>query len=372
MDTRKRISKLSSSSSKKSLSSSSKKNAFASLSLDLFTCYIDFFIKLIPTYLTILEQIRLSNTCKALHKQGHFKLLLNPNNDRRDFIQLAQALIDNKQVEVKRILDIKPDLLVFKLDKSMLLRSQYTFQNICVEYPLTMALKRHQLEMVQLLLPYFKKLKDKNGHEEALTQWNFAPLDEIYNFNNLMQCISTDVLYYSHHRKTNDQRDLRLSDKANRFTEIAMNEFRNKMLNSGQPYDIQRNLVAALNLYYEVGIDLNGPSSEFYSINVIGFLMSLLPPELAEIFCGRSDRKLIIDDQSLSFYRENIKSKVGLGFDFVCTTSGKTTKIISIDQSHGITLDEFCTNLFEKRNDQLAELKNKWEVKIKSKPCVIQ
>lgn len=99
---------------------------------------------------------------------------LKPVLTARAMRTLLQAVIDDKRDKVKKILDHRSNLLLEDLNKMEVdvIESQYTWQTFKAERPLIMALKRNQVKMVEIILPYFEKLED--GTQKAVKQWESA------------------------------------------------------------------------------------------------------------------------------------------------------------------------------------------------------
>lgn len=101
--------------------------------------------------------------------------LFRPSFGDRIYPMLLQAVMDDNQEQVQNILNLCPELLLKIPEKKLTIESQYTWQTFYPEYLLYMAIMRDQLEMVKILLPYFKKIKNvENVDEELSKQWNTA------------------------------------------------------------------------------------------------------------------------------------------------------------------------------------------------------
>jgi hypothetical protein len=114
---------------------------------------------------------RISQNCRALHS------IYQPNLNEVRLKKLFQAIIDDEIKEVNKLLDAYPYLVLEKPNKTMVIESQHTWQkfDLINETTLSIATKRRQIEMIEILLPYFDKLQNKEIaikiKEEALSKW---------------------------------------------------------------------------------------------------------------------------------------------------------------------------------------------------------
>ena len=109
----------------------------------------------------------LSGTCKD------FYTLYQGTLTERAITALYQSVIDDNQKKVKRILDSRPELLLLPLPKDFIIESKLTWQRFYVEDALRMSVKRKQLNMIELLLPYYETLGQDNLIEQAFAAWMF-------------------------------------------------------------------------------------------------------------------------------------------------------------------------------------------------------
>ena len=112
--------------------------------------------------------VALSTSCLGFYHTYQYDL------QKRALQKLLQAVVDEDQKTVKRMLDHCPGLLLADPGK-LEIESKYTWLRFRAAKALEMAGKRKQVEMVQLLLPYFDVLEQsgvvKNGKAEAFGQW---------------------------------------------------------------------------------------------------------------------------------------------------------------------------------------------------------
>lgn len=104
-------------------------------------------------YLSIRETSNLAQSCRWMNA------LFQPKLNELEVQRLLQAVINNDQKTVKKLLARKPELLLVAPDKRLVLESQCTWQRFDVQNKnaLAVAAKRKQLQMVELLLSYCDK-----------------------------------------------------------------------------------------------------------------------------------------------------------------------------------------------------------------------
>ncbi len=362
----------------------------------------------------------------------------------RIYPMLLQAVVDDNQEQVQNILNLCPELLLKIPEKKLTIESQYTWQTFYPEYVLYIAIMRDQLEMVKILLPYFKKIKNvENVDEEFSKQWNsawedrnilkygyhLAPMSDKVELkeNTIYVAIEGKVKFSfinSHNEKTtiyeniklkysvinpkgetvngeipledlgyrlkgvksrslNNIEDLEnfealiqylpkilevtskrghtLEEKTKQYAaelksildeinkgenegQIAISNFRKKYLPKeairlNKCVNVEDLLYEAYNVYEKeyhddfctITIDKRS-QCEKYSIQIIGFLQSLLIPGTAKKFCqslhhtiqlkkpisSKAMNLKLIKEEDVSFYRKSPNSCEGLGFDFLC------------------------------------------------------
>ncbi len=130
----------------------------------------DIFLDNIKPYLDHKDERNLS-VCHYLYS------IYRPSVKKHALQQLLQAVVDDDSKKVKRILEGNPELLLEKPDERLVLESKYTWQKFYAESALTMAVKRKQIKMIELLLPYYDKLEQTEelikAKTEALSAWTF-------------------------------------------------------------------------------------------------------------------------------------------------------------------------------------------------------
>lgn len=283
-----------------------------------------------------------------------------------DLKELLQAVVDDEREQVKKILDVNPLLLQKTPEKDTVIESKCTWQRFHAEKAFEMACKRGQFKMIKLMLPYFKKLK--NGSGEALRQWK---IKEVNNERNEMYKQKVRSMAETISRETfpNGAEGSRLIDKVSEETKKALVEFRNELLPKdpitldNYP-DVEQLLFDSYEIYRDVfeSKPQNENKKSLFSISVIGFIQSILIPELGKAFCfglesvvnnhqeipepyellerfkqevqrGEAIATVISEIDNLRmkdgtfFYRTDCDTQQGLGFDFYVNVLGKPKRI---------------------------------------------
>jgi hypothetical protein len=254
---------------------------------------------------------------------------------------LLQAVIDDDRILVRALLSAHPDLLVpcaFSLPESV--HSQYTWQTFKPEPALAMALKRNQTEMLRIIVEAVENASDKLTAEQRaviLTQWDvaevslksvikrseqFTDMPEV-GFQALIDVIKLEAFP--------DGPEGRLSEE----TENALQKFRETLLPRGaiklDDYcEIMHLLLTAYQAYNQAFEPFpNWPQRDVFCIKVIGYIQSLLPVEIAKMFC-EGLYSVVKQDQPISaraadlrlrsgqrFYRDGLDDERGLGRCFL-------------------------------------------------------
>lgn len=285
---------------------------------------------------------RLSKSCSYLHQ--FFKEDLK----ERAIKAFLQAVIDDDREKVLLMLDKHPELLLQLPNEKLIIKSRHTWQQFYAEDALIMAVKRKQIEMIKIILPYYDKLPQtdevKIAKAKAMSAWtNYDIRINVRGkysilvppeYDNFMQSLVDAFLQESFPNGT------ALNSKLSDLTEDALRNFRNRMLPLS-PVKLDDYFDPELMLYvayraYEYNRDLFKTciQRDHFCVKVIGFIQSVLSPETAKIFCealqGVVDKNKPISDcakslkltySKLSFYRSSQFSTTGLGFDYLCGTS---------------------------------------------------
>lgn len=296
---------------------------------------------------------RTTKTCKFAHT-----LFKETFNFRRVQKELLQAVVDGNADKIHSVLcthpQIIPDLLLLDPQSSFTVESKLTWQTFYAENPLTMAAKRKQINIIECLLAYYRQLAQTkvvdDARTESLSAWKcyemqkdgngndtdqiIIPQEYIAYFESLVTIISAETFPYGTLSRTNNK----LSEQ----TEFALTALLNilipkKAMKLDDCLDMELFLLAALQVYRDENILQGSRQYDVFCIRVIGLILSVLPPETAEIWCEslntvvnaiKANKEIKISEAAhkhklkdgSSFYRSSRDSRVGQGFDFVTST----------------------------------------------------
>jgi hypothetical protein len=254
---------------------------------------------------------------------------------------LSQAVIDDQREVVKTMLDKNPMLLIpHSKPIHFEIESQLTWQRFIAEDPLIMAVKRRQLVMIQLLLPYYNRPELRETKERALNVWkvyetiaNAEGEEEIVipdDYAALMQGL-IDVFS----QEPCAQGPLKeLSVRTERhFNNLFNCLFPKEAYSLSEYIDPELLLLAAWRAYSD-NFDAfqNWNQRDAFCVRVIGLIQRAQNPEMADILCdslyntaeacragrwvpGSAPRthKLRTGE---SFYTGSVDLRSGLGFEF--------------------------------------------------------
>jgi len=313
-------------------------------------------------YLTEAEKAVLSQCCFSFYSAFEPDFKKQAACLKLEMQPLLQAVIDDRRDEVKKILDKNPRLA--SIDPKDLgiteIESKLTWQIFEPEYLLSMALKRQQLQMVKVLLPYLKNIKPTQVEKH----WTLPVLDEKQRtalevkiqdkyieklLLPLIRIISKDTkvrvvvkgnVYEVQHlgaETANALEDVRkklLNDKTIKLL------FLQEALNQENYYDVIQLLWAAYRAYDTHFNDLQDWNRrDLYGICVAGFILPLVHPEIGKMYC-ESFYDVINSGQAISawamqlklvgggldFYRSSRSSRSGQGFEFLCSIFGRALR----------------------------------------------
>lgn len=304
---------------------------------------------------------------------------------------LLQAVIDDHKSQVIAILNERPEALL-TVPTMDTIQSQFTWQQFIPESPFVMAFKRNQVEMIKVMLPYLQQL----DYNQVMQQWEQAEeglqlQKTTYNFDALI----------NHIRAGGDD------------MQSALHTFRSTILppsaiTLNESYHIEKLLLAAYQAYInKITLFKSTAQRHIFCKNVIGFLQSLVIPEVAKVFCEGLyyvvEEKQPISTRATSltlpngcnFYRSDKNTAAGLGFTSFCNLGSSrpiafnpiahayiisTTKNLwgaQQTQASNGTPDKAHTllqKLFETKTSELAKLKERIQARHveQSKPsCLI-
>lgn len=324
----------------------------------------------ISSYLDIKHKLSIRSVCTHL---GFFQQDL----DKHAFTKLLQAVMDDERETVKKILDTKPSFLLEEPVIKEGVESRKTWQRFHAEKLLKIAIKRRQLGMVELLLPYFEELEKrgviKDGKKEALEQWDQAYAEvskQEENLNDFFQPLITVILKETFPHG--------LKGELNEETKETLAAFRKKVLPDeaiwlDDYFDVEQLLIAAYTAYdNNFNVLQTWERRCLFCICVIGFIQSLITPELAKMFC-ESLNDVVENNQPIgdraaalklvnntSFYRVSGDSPSGLGRSFMVWLGGGAGRPRTGGGGLGavriVGLDDL-KNYVEKKQTSLASLR---------------
>ncbi len=293
----------------------------------------------------------------ALVKQGIFSIETTTNVDPQivfKFIEqkihaklmpvFLQAVIDDDRKKVIEILNKNPELLLLKAQKGIEIQSQYTWATFDVENEdaLSIAAKRKQIKMIELLLPYYDKLEQTedviNAKADALSAWNMyttqknaegedkivIPREYVNNAQSLIDVLKEETF-------PNGEKGT-LSEKTENAIKLLFTILLPKQATKLDDYIDPELLLLA---FYQAYLDQfdtfqNWEQRNAFCVRMIGLAQSVLTPETAKIFCEglyyvvEENRKISERAESLklfygeSFYRVSRESRSGLGYEYLC------------------------------------------------------
>ena len=317
----------------------------------------------IPKLASIAFDVLKKSQLKYLKENGFFSTdIFSISSDASNKIQEAheltenvmldlflQAVIDDDRNIVAELLDKNPELLLVKAKKGVAIQSQHTWLTIDAEDEdaLSIAVKRKQIKMVELMLPYYDKLEQTpdvlQAKSKALSAWVFYKMQK--NEEGAIEIVIPRE--YSIYAQSlidvfrNETFPNGTNGKFSEKTELAIESLFNILLPKRSvkldDYLDPELFLLALYKAYNDNFALfqgNWKQLEAFCIRVIGLVQSVLSPETAKIFCEGlyyvvEESRSISPRASLlkllsgeAFYRSGFESRVGLGFEYLCSGRG--------------------------------------------------
>lgn len=309
----------------------------------------------IGRYLNDQDTNSLYNSCINLHNN------LKKELDKRNLKRLLEAMLGDDEKTVIQIIQTKRELL--SLEPSQLgiteIECKKTWIRYRTEKVFMMALKLKRLDMIKIMYPHMDKLSEIEKAEcekqiEKLSQKNEI-LQQKYieeHFVALIKIFSEDNSIAVKYIKNNATKLWEaLIINAEEKTTSAIYAFRTLLLPTAAVtidnyiVDIEQFLIAAMKAFESHCDKSANPKLYFrndnqkkaYAIWVIGFIQSLLGPDLGKIYCqgiyvaskfqslskkAASFKLEEEKDGGRSFYRSSRESHSGLGFNFLCNDTG--------------------------------------------------
>ncbi|OGT38518.1 MAG: hypothetical protein A3F11_04495 [Gammaproteobacteria bacterium RIFCSPHIGHO2_12_FULL_37_14] len=286
---------------------------------------------------------------KSLITHSLFKMnddVIHPMVREEVMRQFLQAVMNDNSDLVKQLLDKHPELLVVKPiaydEKEFVIESPYTWQRFDVEDKdaLTIAVKRKQFKMIELLLSYYDKLEQTEAvmtaKTDALSKWSHYEMhnDEIVIPREYAAYLESLIDVFANETFPNGTA---IDSPLGEQTEEALNWFRkitlpNKAVKLDDDaldpelflYAFYKRYVNHFNRFQNWG------QRDHFCIKVGGWIQSLLTPETAKIFCEglyyvveenrainhRAESLKLLDGES--FYRSSRDSLSALGGKYLC------------------------------------------------------
>jgi hypothetical protein len=309
----------------------------------------------------------LSETCTQFYK------FFKPELNQRALPKLAQAVIDDDRVTVRNMLNANPELLLIPLPKNFTIESQYTWQrfDLSGETLLSIAAKRHQLEMIKIMLPCFNLLLEQTDlakREEVIaekeaalacwheyqfyTEWNaydyynesvskiVIPKEYADLIDKLIRIFRQETLPNGMDQYSYGQLSKQTEDALAIFFKQLLPENATRL---DEYLDPELLLYAAYDAGYVNHFNTfqHWEVRDAFYIRVIGLVQSVLPPETAKIFCEGLSR-VVIENKERSdcadalqlpcgefFYRLSRESFTRLGFEYFIGAHPTTSRLCS-------------------------------------------
>jgi hypothetical protein len=270
--------------------------------------------------------------------------------------RLLQAVIDDQQSKVSNLLEQNPRLLLTKAPRGLKIQSRYTWLTIDAEHEdaLSIAVKRKQIKMIELLLSYYEKLPQIDqvitAKQDALSAWKkyvvitsanknqiVIPKEMDDAANRLITLFKNENFPHGVPGENNIGFDVRLSE----ITEQALGQLLDRLapkkaIKLDQHLDAELFLLAAIKAYCKnfESFNYDWTKIETCCIRLIGLIQSTLTPETAKIWCKglyyavkpneRNPKRRKYSplqyqlESGESFYRASRDSRSGNGYDFLC------------------------------------------------------
>lgn len=260
-----------------------------------------------------------------------------------------QAVIDDNRMKISELLDKNPELLLVKALRGIEIESQYTWLKIDAENEdaLSIAAKRKQIKMIELLLPYYDKLEQTEevikAKADALSAWKAYEMqkneetdeDEIVIPREYADYAQSLIKVFKEETFPNGVKG-KFSEKTEDALKLLFDILLPKKATKLDDYIDPELLLLALYKAYrdQFRTFQNWEQRDAFCVRMIGLAQSVLSPETAKIFCeglyyvveenrgisARAKALKLLDGES--FYRASRESLTGLGFEFLCSGHG--------------------------------------------------
>lgn len=314
----------------------------------------------IPVKQTTAFMGALSNTNKRFY--GMFYTSITDSA----IITLYQAVIDGNQKQVKRILDSRLDLLLLPVKPDLIIESKLTWQRFFAEDFLMMAVKRKQVNMILLLLFYYKKINRDDLIRNAFDAWFFYETKQINGGERVIipseyLCYARSLIYVFAYETFPNGIYGPFSEKTESALSLLFNILFPKQAMKLDDYISIELLLLAMYRVYACHINaLSKNQQDAFCIRAIGLVQSALHPESSALLCEGLDnatllvnamKRVIPSKRALShqlksgenFYRRSRESRSDLGYNYLCSIRGDS--ILQINHVHNYVLEDFLQQL---------------------------
>lgn len=313
----------------------------------------------------------ISRTCKyASEPRKYGKIQLTLFKQTLDFrkiqTELLQAVVDNKEITVRAILfeanknKILPELLLLDPQYHIAIESKLTWQKFYAENPLTMAAKRKQPKMIELLLSYYDILEQTKVVTDAiaksLSAWKpyefkkdpgtgkdeiAIPPEYTSYAKSLIEVFAKEAFPYGITTEHGKPTYKKLSDETELFLTALLDILIPKKAVKLDDYlDVELFLLAFYQAFSDhFNLFKNDDQKVAFCVRANALIKSVLHAETSEICCDgiyyasealdKGEQIKICETAHQhklkageSFYRADRNSRVGLGFDFDISSSG--------------------------------------------------
>lgn len=255
---------------------------------------------------------------------------------------LLQAVTDDNRQKVIKILNSKLSILSEPPKPNQIIQSKFTWQKFYAEDPLMMAVKRKQIEIIKILLPYYQKLGKNTEINTALSAWTIYKTKTIYNAvtkQNEEEIVipQSYAIYAKQLLDTFTQEDVK-ANQLNNFSQPAEEALDDlyetllpkKAIKLNDYLDVELFLLALYKAYNDHFAQFkNWEQREAFCVRVIGLVQSVLSPETAKIFC-EGLYEVVINNKPISalaaalklkdgqaYYRQAEEARSGAGYSFL-------------------------------------------------------
>ena len=259
---------------------------------------------------------------------------------------LAQAVIDDDRVTMKKLLDRYPSLALFTPSKSIEIESQLTWQRFYLtENILTIAAKRKQIEVLEFLHSYCDQINSTDNvdtmasRSEALSAWTFYEMQTNEKGKEEI-VIPKKYADYAQELINVFKKETFPGGKLSDATEVARVSLFDRLLPEKAQklddyFDPELLLLAVYRAYRDnfTSFNYNWNQLDAFCIRVIGLIQSVQTPGTAKIICEGLDDVVAAEEKGIKkeistramehklkgghpFYRSSRDSLTGLGSDY--------------------------------------------------------